>query len=119
MNMQPKGGVFAAVKKPVVKAEPEVTPDPASAVQINKPTEQPENNKAAKPSRHTTRIGKVFTGFYLPKDTHKRLKRLALEEDTDMQVLLCEALVMLFENRTKVEIDKTIKQANEQTSQPA
>lgn len=52
-----------------------------------------EINPVSEPStRNTTREDKVMVATFIPRAAHKQLRMLALQEDTELQVILVDAL---------------------------
>lgn len=57
------------------------------------------NKFADPPKTAPSRRGKKHIGGYYPPDVSKRIRQLALEEETTMQELVGEGLELLFESR--------------------
>ena len=77
---------FAAALKPVVPAEPSQPAAEAAPVSSH-----------ARPSRKSTK----HVGGYFDPAVSKQLREIALHEDSSVQVLLGEAIDMLFQSRRK------------------
>lgn len=58
----------------------------------------------ARPSRKDTK----HVGGYFPPEVSKQLRQIALDEDSSVQVLLAEAIDMLFHSRKKPTIAQKI-----------
>lgn len=70
--------------------------------------EGPQAETEEAPTRRRKRGGEAvetqLIGVHLSRDVGKQLRRIALDEDTDMKVLLIEAINMLFKSRGKPQI---------------
>lgn len=51
-------------------------------------------------TRNTTREGRVMVATFLDRDAHKRLRQIALDEDTDVQSIVFDALNLFFRDRS-------------------
>ena len=69
------------------------------SVPVSEP--EPETVEESKSQRCPARQGKKMVTGYFDKKTHRQLKQLALETDKSIQVLLGDALNMLFEFHDK------------------
>lgn len=68
------------------------------------PAPMPVEVSAAPPPRSTsarnsTREGRVMVATFLDRDAHKRLRQIALDEDTDIQSIVYDALNIFFRER--------------------
>ncbi len=78
---------FAAALKPEKNKDPEPAPESKTAPATNK--------------RPLARQGAKHIGGYFDPVVSKQLRIIAVDEDTSVQVLLGEALDMLFQSRGK------------------
>jgi|SRR5215470_16497931 hypothetical protein len=69
------------------------------------PAEDAEPRRSARPTApQKSRTGRVSIGFWASRETRKALHRLALDEDTTVELLLHEAIDDLFQKRGKPRI---------------
>ena len=92
------GGLNVAPKKASMfgdLAKPPPAP-PSVAAEVEVPTPPPSRPST---SRNTTREGRVMVATFLDRDAHKRLRQIALDEDTDVQSIVYDALNLFFRER--------------------
>jgi hypothetical protein len=85
-----KGSMFGDLAKPALAPAPVATAAEAeSSAAVSRPG----------PGRNTTREGRIMVATFLDKDAHKRLRQIALDEDTDVQTIVYDALNLFFRER--------------------
>lgn len=85
-----KGSMFGDLAKP-----PPAPPPAPVAVEAEAPMAAPQPGSG----RNTTREGRIMVATFLDKDAHKRLRQIALDEDTDVQSIVFDALNLFFRER--------------------
>ena len=92
MNVASKKSMFGDLAKPA----------PAPAPPLAAPAAEVPQAEPSRPTttRNTTREGRVMVATFLDKDAHKRLRQIALDEDTDVQSIVFDALNLFFRERS-------------------
>jgi hypothetical protein len=104
--------MFASLKDP--EPPPQEQDEVAEAVVAEAPAPAPRAaprpravpQPEAPSVRNSTRVDKVMVATFLPKDAHKRLRQIALDEDTDVQMLVYDGLNLLFRAKNLPQIPK-------------
>lgn len=87
-----KGSSFGNLRRATTKPPPPRVP---LEVDVEVGPKSPRTASA----RNTTREGRVMVATFVDKGDHKRLRQIALDEDTDMQTLVRDALNLLLRDR--------------------
>ena len=67
----------------------------------DQPSPAPDGREPISPHARPSRKGVKHIGGYFSPEVSKQLRQIALDEDSSVQILLGEALDMLFQNRAK------------------
>lgn len=95
--MSKRPSLFSAKSAPTAPEPPTDAPKPAEPARVEMPVAEP-----AEPKRYpkaTTREGKRVVTAYVSPEAFRQLKRIAADEDAQVQDLLAEGLNAIFEKR--------------------
>ena len=105
------GAIWASLREPEPQPVQQVEPEPQAEPEPSPPPPTPPTPRSSSKAapRPVTRQEMVSVSCFLPKDVHKRLKLLAVSEDTEIQGILIDALNAYFRKREMPLIPKPPK----------